>query len=69
MANEGLGWDPLLKMVHNPGGHCYREGGQPNLWVVAAIFPWFLSEFRHPGKTRFPAPSCIALVGGFSPPI
>ena len=20
MANEGLGWDPLLKMVHNPGG-------------------------------------------------
>ena len=20
MANEGLGWDFLLKMVHNPGG-------------------------------------------------
>ena len=20
MANEGLGWDSLLKMVHNPGG-------------------------------------------------
>ena len=20
MANEGLAWDPLLKMVHNPGG-------------------------------------------------
>ena len=20
VANEGLGWDSLLKMVHNPGG-------------------------------------------------
>ena len=20
VANEGLGWDPLVKMVHNPGG-------------------------------------------------
>ena len=20
VANEGLGWDPLLKMFHNPGG-------------------------------------------------
>ena len=32
VANEGLGWDPLLKMVHNPGGDCYWEGGQPKLW-------------------------------------
>ena len=31
VANEGLGWDPLLKMVHNPGGDSYWEGGQPNL--------------------------------------
>ena len=31
VANEGLGWDPLLKMVHNPGGDCYWEGGQPKL--------------------------------------
>ena len=23
VTNEGLGWDSLLKMVHNPGGHCY----------------------------------------------
>ena len=30
MANEGLGRDSLLKMVHNPGDS-YWEGGQPNL--------------------------------------
>ena len=30
VANEGLVRDPLLKMVHNPGGDCYWEGGQPN---------------------------------------
>ena len=30
-GNEGLGWDSLLKMVHNPGGPCYWEGGQPNI--------------------------------------
>ena len=32
-GNEGLGWDPLLKMFHNPGGDCYWEGGQPKLYV------------------------------------
>ena len=34
MANEGLfrlGF-PILKMVHNPGGPYYWEGGQPNLY-------------------------------------
>ena len=31
VANEGLGWDSLLKMVHDPGGDCYWEGGQPNV--------------------------------------
>ena len=31
VANEGLGWDPLLKMVHNPGGDSYWEGGQPKV--------------------------------------
>ena len=30
-GNEGLGWDSLSKMVHNPGGDCYWEGGQPKL--------------------------------------
>ena len=30
VANEGLGWDSLLKMVHNPGGDCYWVGGRPN---------------------------------------
>ena len=24
---EGLGWDSLLEMVHNPGGDCYWVGG------------------------------------------
>ena len=31
VANEGLVRDSLLKMVHNPGGDCYWEGGQPKL--------------------------------------
>ena len=34
MANEGLGWDSLLKMVHNPGGDCYWEGGQPKVYAT-----------------------------------
>ena len=33
MANEGLGWDSLLKMVHIPGGDCYWVGGRPNLYL------------------------------------
>ena len=33
MANEGLGWDPLLKMVHNPGGDWYPgQGDNPRYW-------------------------------------
>ena len=32
MANEGLGWDPLLNMVHIPGGHdCILGGGHTQL--------------------------------------
>ena len=31
VANEGLGWDSLLKMFHNPGGDCYWVGGRPKL--------------------------------------
>ena len=31
VANEGLGWDSLLKMVHNPGGDCYWVGGEPKV--------------------------------------
>ena len=30
-GNEGLVRDSLLKMVHNPGGHYYWEGGPPNV--------------------------------------
>ena len=30
VAHEGLGWDPLLKMFHNPGGDdCILGGGEP----------------------------------------
>ncbi len=32
-GNEGLGWDSLLKMVHNPGGDSYWEGRQPNIYL------------------------------------
>ena len=38
-GNEGLGWDSLLKMVHNPGGHYYWEGAQPKLYVNQAAQP------------------------------
>ena len=27
VANEGLGWDPQLKMVHNPGGDWHPGRG------------------------------------------
>ena len=27
VANEGLGWDSLLKMVHNPGGNWHPGRG------------------------------------------
>ena len=32
VANEGLGWDSLLKMVHNPGGDWNPgRGDNPNV--------------------------------------
>ena len=34
MANEGLGWDSLLKMFHNPGGDCYWVGGRPKVYYT-----------------------------------
>ena len=31
VVNEGLGWDSLLKMAHNPGGHWHPgRGATPN---------------------------------------
>ena len=33
MANEGLGWDSLLKMFHNPGGDCYWVRGRSKIYV------------------------------------
>ena len=33
-TNEGFGWDPLLKMVHNPGGDWNPgRGGQPKVYI------------------------------------
>ena len=35
MANEGLGLGfAILKMVPNPGGDCYWEGGQPMPYAI-----------------------------------
>ena len=34
MANEGLGWDSLLKMVHNPGGDWNPGWGVDLNWLV-----------------------------------
>ena len=33
VESEGFAWNPLLNMFHNPGGHCYREGAIPNVYV------------------------------------
>ena len=44
VANGGLGWDSLLKMVHNPGGDCYWVGGRPNIYIYlelqTTIYKW-----------------------------
>ncbi len=45
VANEGLGWDSLLKMVHNPGGDCYWVGGRPKLYNSLACFGILLGYF------------------------
>ena len=59
MANKGLGWDSLLKMVHNPGGHWHPgKGSYPRystqlqrLWLpwcfFGALMPW-MAVCRHP---------------------
>ena len=39
VGNEGLGWgSPILKMVHNPGGHCYCEGAISNIYLYSPPF-------------------------------
>ena len=69
MANEGLGWDSLLKMVHNPGGDWNPgKGDNPNFpatpdnWVDSPIpnvskiqVTW---DF---GKKFFPSPKLRSL--------
>ena len=60
VANEGLGWDSLQKMVHNPGGDCYWAGGQPKLWLeitwrveVEAVWIFFATPaFRRKSRER-----------------
>ena len=34
VANEGLGWDPLLRIFDNPGAHCYWEGATPKTCLL-----------------------------------
>ena len=35
MVNEGLGWDSLLRMVHNLGGHWHPvRGATPNIFHI-----------------------------------
>ena len=49
MAIEGLGWDPLLKMFHNPGGDdCILGGGTTQTIYVL----WWIYPRRMPCNTR-----------------
>ena len=38
VANFRFIRDSLLKMFHNPGGDCYWEGGQPNIFLDITSF-------------------------------
>ncbi len=46
VANEGLGWDSLLKMVHNPGAHWNPARGQHPTYTL----PGSLTARKNPGK-------------------
>ena len=52
-GHEGLGWDSLLKMFHNPGGdEASWEGGQPNVYCVLLcwiLYTHILTSFFLPG--------------------
>ena len=39
MANEGLVWDSLLKMVHNPCGDCYPGRGPHPIYIYIYLEP------------------------------
>ena len=43
-GNEGLGWDPLLKMVHNPGGDWNPGKGDNPMSTMGFSTIWY--EFR-----------------------
>ena len=49
MANEGLGWDSLLKMVHNPGGDW-----NPGWGVDLKYNPLTVSHLRAFGTSALP---------------
>ena len=38
VANEGLGWDPPLRIFDNPGAHCYWEGGHTQNMPTVRVF-------------------------------
>ena len=43
VANEGLGWDSLLKMEYDPGkGDCYWTGGQSNVLIRMCFLVYYL---------------------------
>ena len=50
VANEGLGWDSLLKMVHNPGGD------EPASWEGGQAKGSCINSLRF-GKVRSPQPT------------
>ncbi len=55
VANEGLGWDPLLKMFHNPGGDWHPgRGDNPNY----DVYP--------PGNDHISPPFTVLLSRWFS---
>ena len=42
MANEGLGWDSLLKMEYDPGkGDCDWTGGQSNVLIRKCLLVYY----------------------------
>ena len=46
VANEGLGWDPLLKMVHNPGGHWNPVRGPHPMLRSSVCRNWIFASLR-----------------------
>ena len=46
VANEGLGWDSLLKMFHNPGGDWHPGWGVDLSYLPSDVFSSPLRRFN-----------------------